>query len=449
MYELIPGSESNRTTRQRSPWTWGIVTVLALLVIGAGATVAWGAAAYLNAPARSDVAGASSDYMPISSPQTDVATQLVRDLSQIVLPTATPRAQVIVQPPPDGIDYETAVFMNIYAQVNPSVVHLSIYQLGSSIVGQSSVTGIDVDALYPMSTGSGFVWDTEGHLVTNNHVVEGADRIVVRFSDGTMSVGEVVGTDVDSDLAVVQMDPEGYDLLPIALGDLNEVQVGQRVAAIGNPFGLEGTLTTGIVSAIGRTIPARASFSIPASIQTDAPINPGNSGGPLLNEQGELIGVNAQIRSEERANSGVGFAIPVSIVERVVPALIDEGSYAHPYMGVSGLTFSPICAEEQGLPATLRGAVVSRVLLNTPAQRAGLQAGNVQIDSEYFDICPDTVGGDVITAVNGESVISFDDVLSFLQRFTSPGDTITLTILRDGRLIDVPLTLAARPRTVQ
>ncbi len=237
------------------------------------------------------------------------------------------------------------------------------------------------------------------------------------------------------------------DLHPIIRGDLNEVRVGQRVAAIGNPFGLEGTLTTGIVSAIGRTIPARASFSIPASIQTDAPINPGNSGGPLLNERGELIGVNAQIRSEERANSGVGFAIPVSIVERVVPSLIAEGAYAHPYMGVSGITYSPICADEQQLPRALRGAVVSRVLIGTPAQRAGLQAGSAEIDSEYFDVCPDTVGGDVITAVNGQSVISFDDVLAYLQVFTSPGETISLTILRNGESIEVPLTLAARPRT--
>jgi len=449
VYELIPGGEENRARSRRSPWFWGIVTVLALLVVVSGAAVAWGAVAYLNAPARVNVADETSQFMEIAALPSDVETQPIRAISQITLPTATPRAQVIVQPPPEGVDYETAVFMNVYTQVNPSVVHLSIYQLGSSIVGESSVTGIDRDTLYPISTGSGFVWDTEGHLVTNNHVVEGADRILIRFSDGTMSVGEVVGTDVDSDLAVVQMDPEGYTLHPIVLGDLNNVQVGQRVAAIGNPFGLEGTLTTGIVSAIGRTIPARASFSIPASIQTDAPINPGNSGGPLLNEKGELIGVNAQIRSEERANSGVGFAIPVSIVERVVPALIAEGRYAHPYMGVSGLTFSPICAQEQGLPSTVRGAVVSRVLVGTPAQRAGLQAGRTEIDSEYFDVCPDMVGGDLITAVNGEGVISFDDVLSYLQRFTSPGDTITLSILRNGVEIEVSLTLDARPSTVR
>lgn len=445
MYELIPGGETQYASGRRRPWLSGIVAIVALAVVVASAAL-WGAFSNRDATIATEAVHAIPGDTNLSALLSDANSQPIAQLAQVNLPTATPRAQVIVQPPPEGIDYETAVFMNVYEQVNPSVVHMSIYQLGSTIVGQG-ISGIDADTYYPVSSGSGFVWDTEGHLVTNNHVVAGADRIVIRFSDGTMSVGEVVGTDVDSDLAVVQMDPAGYVLHPIALGDLNKVRVGQRVAAIGNPFGLEGTLTTGIVSAIGRSIPARASFSIPASIQTDAPINPGNSGGPLLNEQGELIGVNAQIRSEERANSGVGFAIPVSIVERVVPDLIANGAYSHPYMGISALTFSPICAGEQRLSPSLRGAVVATVLEDTPAEQAGIRAGTIPVDSEYFDICPQARGGDVITAVNDQSVISFDDVLSFLQRFTSPGETITLTIMRNGESIDVPLTLAARPRT--
>lgn len=358
--------------------------------------------------------------------------------------TTPAQPQVVIQPPPDGVDYESAVLMQIYLDVNPSVVNISIYQLGANI-HTGDVPGLNPDEYYQASGGSGFVWDSDGHIVTNNHVVEGADRIVVRFSDGTMSVATLVGTDADSDLAVVKIDPSGYTLVPVRHGNLDDVRVGQRVAAIGNPFGLEGTLTAGIVSAIGRSIPARASFSIPASIQTDAPINPGNSGGPLLNEKGEVIGVNAQIRSEERANSGVGFAIPIPIVERVVPALIADGGYQHPYIGISGSTLSPICAEELDIDPTLRGALVLDVLRNTPAQRAGLKAGTQALEPLYPEICPSVRGGDLITAINEEAVSSFDGVLAYLQRYTSPGDTVNLTVLRAGRYYEIPVTLTARP----
>ena len=276
-------------------------------------------------------------------------------------------------------------------------------------------------------------------------MVEGADEVQVTFSDGTAAIAEVVGSDPDSDLAVLRIDPTGYTLLPVAQGRLEDVYVGMRVAAIGNPFGLEGTLTSGIVSAIGRSIPARGNFSIPDSIQTDAAINPGNSGGPLLNEQGEVIGVNAQIRSEERANSGVGFAIPINIVQRVVPALIANGAYEHSYMGVSGGTLSPICAEDLGVPPELRGAVVNQVLPGSPAARAGLRGGNGDSGTRYLSICPTQRGGDIIVAINDEPVTKFDDVLAFLQRATSPGDTITLTVWRNGEILTVNLTLAPRP----
>ncbi len=377
---------------------------------------------------------------PVQSNATYLGTNM--PVAQAV---ATPvQPQVVIQPPPEGVDYESAVLMQIYQDVNPSVVNLSIYQLGSTI-HSDTVPGINPNEYYQASGGSGFVWDGAGHIVTNNHVVEGADRIVVRFSDGTMSVATLVGNDEDSDLAVVKIDPTGYPIVPVRRGNLDDVRVGQRVAAIGNPFGLEGTLTSGIVSAIGRSIPARASFSIPASIQTDAPINPGNSGGPLLNEKGEVIGVNAQIRSDERANSGVGFAIPIPIVERVVPALIADGSYRHPYIGISGSTLSPICAVELDLDPSLRGALVVDVLRNTPAQRAGLIAGSDRIVPLYPEICPSARGGDLITAINGTPVTSFDGVLAYLQRYTSPGNTVKLTVLRDGEYYEIPVTLAARP----
>jgi 2-alkenal reductase len=307
---------------------------------------------------------------------------------------------------------------------------------------------LDPDGLLPFSSGSGFVWDPEGHIVTNNHVVEGAEEVQITFSDGTVAVAEVVGVDPDSDLAVLRIDPLGYDLVPVRRGQMEDVAVGMRVAAIGNPFRLEGTLTSGIVSAIGRSIPARDNFSIPDSIQTDAAINPGNSGGPLLNEQGEVIGVNAQIRSEGGSNSGVGFAIPINIVERVVPALITDGEYQHSYMGVSGGTLSPICAEELGVPHELRGAIVGQVLPDSPAERAGLRAGEEPTETHYPSICPLQRGGDIILAINDQPVTKFDDVLAYLQRTTSPGDTVTLTIWRNGETVQLDLTLAARPSSL-
>ena len=413
----------NSNSRSSSGLVWlGITAILAFVFVGCMIVFA-----------------ASAIFLPSRT----VARATGAAVAQVQLPTPTPRPQVIVAPP-DGVDYESAVFMNIYDQVNPSVVNISVLQLGSTL-RETVMSGLDQDSYYEASGGSGFVWDAEGHIVTNNHVVEGADQLLIRFSDGLMSVAEVVGTDLDSDLAVVKIDPEGYNLRPVTRGNLDEVRVGQRVAAIGNPFGLDGTLTTGIVSALGRSIPARASFSIPASVQTDAPINPGNSGGPLLNERGEVIGVNAQIRSEERANSGVGFAIPIAIVERVVPALIAQGRYEHPYMGISGSTLSPICAAEQGLDPSLRGAVVVAVLQGTPAARAGFHSGVRAADTKYPQICPETRDGDLITAINGQRVVSFDEILSYLQRYTSPGDTINFTVLRDGAYIDVALTLGARP----
>ena len=362
------------------------------------------------------------------------------------LPVTPPTPITIIARPEGGLDYESAVFSNIYSAVNPSVVNIRILGQSSTLLPEGELPrGVDPEDYFAFTSGSGFVWDSEGHIVTNNHVVADADQVQVIFSDGRTAVAEVVGADLDSDLAVLVIDPDGYELSPVRLGDLNSVFVGMRVAAIGNPFGLQGTLTTGIVSALGRSIPARANYSIPDSIQTDAPINPGNSGGPLLNEQGEVIGVNAQIRSEDRANSGIGFAIPISIVKRVVPVLIEEGKYTHPYIGISGQTFSPICADELDLPKELRGAMVMNVLSRTPADRAGLRAGDQALNSTYPGLCPDRSGGDVITAIEDQSVSTFDDILIYLQRHTSPGDTVTLTLVREGESIELDLTLVARP----
>lgn len=392
------------------------------------------------------------------SSRVERAEELVRPAA-----VATPVPVQPIQIGPDVEDYETAILSAIYAQVAPSVVNVETLSLGSSLQRDQSFLfptppsgtpivpefRIDPDSLIPRGQGSGFVWDLDGHIVTNAHVVDDADQVQVKFSDGTVTIAEVVGLDAHSDLAVLRIDPEGYPLMPVARGNIDEVNVGDRVAAIGNPFGFEGTLTSGIVSAIGRSIPALTSFSIPEAIQTDAVINPGNSGGPLLNERGEVIGVNAQIRVSDLGNTGIGFAIPISIVERVVPVLIVEGEYEHSYIGISGNTYSPICAEVLGFPKTIRGAYISAVLSGTPAARAGLRGGTEAVESNLLGVCPEMAGGDLILAIGDQPVTQFDDLLIYLERNTSPGDTVELTILRDGeeRVIDV--TLAARPDRAQ
>lgn len=368
-------------------------------------------------------------------------------------PTAVPQAPIVIQPGSDGFDYETAVLTAIYEKVNLSVVNVDVLSFGRNLPIPDQLLPnpdeLNPDDLFPRGQGSGFVWDTEGHIVTNAHVVAGADQVQITFPDGTMSIAEVVGLDQHSDLAVLSIDPEGYTLIPVARGDLDSMVPGMRVAAIGNPFGFEGTLTSGIISAIGRSIPAATNFSIPEAIQTDAAINPGNSGGPLLNEKGEVIGVNAQIRSSQSGNTGVGFAIPITIVERVVPALIAEGSYEHSYIGLSGNTFSPICAESMGLSTDIRGAYVAQILPGTPAARSGLRGGSQQADTNLIGVCPQSIGGDLIIAIDDQPITQFDDILIYLERYTSPGDTIVLTVLRDGREMQVEVRLAARPDSVQ
>lgn len=369
------------------------------------------------------------------------AVQAIR----VVAPAPEP---VVVIATPEGGDYESAVLKAVYAQVNPSVVNITALSSGSDLNALGTHNFNDEDLL-PAGGGSGFVWDEYGHIVTNHHVVEGSSQLQVTFNDGSVALAEIIGFDVSSDLAVLQIDPEGYTLHPVLRGEMSEVVVGNRVVAIGNPFGLVGTMTSGIVSALNRSLTASNNFNIPAAIQTDAAINPGNSGGPLLNEQGEVIGVNAQIRSEVRANSGVGFAIPIAIVERVVPALITEGKYQHSYMGVRGETLSPICAEDLQIDKSLRGAYVSEVIRGTPAARAGLRGGRGASQTKYLGICPENSGGDIILAINDEPISSFDDILAYLEYYTSPGDVVTLKVLRDGQTILLEMTLAPRPEAIE
>ena len=265
----------------------------------------------------------------------------------------------------------------------------------------------------------------------------------VTFSEGTIQPARIVGQDPHSDLAVLRMEQMPENVGPLSLGDMEELAVGQSVAAIGNPFGLEGTLPWELSSALGRTIPALTPFSIPESIQIDAAINLGNSGGPLLNLEGEVIGVNAQIETDgtSRSNSGVGFAIPVSIIERVIPVLIQEGSYEWSWMGVQGGDVTPVLAKAIGLE-NARGAYIAAVASGGPAEKAGLQGASQET---VVNGRPVVIGGDVITKIDGRDVRSFDDLLIYIATQSNPGEQVNFTVLRDGYPQEIILTLEARP----
>ena len=302
-------------------------------------------------------------------------------------------------------------FINIYEQVNPAVVHIGV---GG---GQ----------------GSGFVYDTQGHIVTNNHVVEGGGQIVVAFADGRQEPAQLIGTDPDSDLAIIRVNVPANELSPITLADSDQLKVGQIVIAIGNPFGLSGTMTTGIISSLDRELEGNR-YLIPDVIQTDAAINPGNSGGPLLDLQGHVIGVNSAIRSASNSSSGVGFAVPANIVQAVAPQLIANGTVSHPWLGISGGALSPNGAEQLGLSESATGVIVSTVTAGGPAAAAGLRGGNTQ-----------GFGGDIITAIDGQPVQAVEDLLGYLVQHTAVGQIVTLDVLRNGEAITVPLILGARP----
>src|ERR671913_2598 len=301
--------------------------------------------------------------------------------------------------------------------------------------------------------GSGFVYDTNGHVITNNHVTAGGKDLHITFSDGTIYTGKVVGSDPHSDLAILLLDDVPKEkLFPLKLGNSSNLIVGQTVAAVGNPFGLSGSLTEGIVSGLGRLLPSApenifgtdnriASFSIPDIIQTDAAINPGNSGGPLLNLNGEVIGINSAIFSNTGVYAGVGFAIPSNTLKKVIPELIEKGSYQHPWIGITGIDVTPDIAEKMNLTEA-RGFLVIDVNSNGPADKAGIRGGDKidMIDGREVEL-----GGDIILAIDGNPVRKIDDVLSHLEREKSVGDKISLTIIRDGIVQEKNTTLEARP----
>lgn len=344
-----------------------------------------------------------------------------------------PTAPIVVPPAVDRVSQQ-ATLVDIYNQISPGVV--SIQVISTEGGGQ----------------GSGFVVDQDGHIITNYHVVEGATDLEVHFPSGFKAHAEIIGEDLDSDIAVVMVDAPPEELHPLPFGNSDSVEVGQTVIAIGNPFGLSGTMTVGIISARGRTLdslresPGGQFFSAGDILQTDAAINPGNSGGPLLNLNGEVIGVNRAIRTETfqldgtPTNAGIGFAIPVNIVSQVLPVLIETGEYSYPYLGISSLPDLSLRVQEALDLPQATGAYVTLVTPGSPADRAGVRGGDTPTEIPGLN-----AGGDLIVAIDGMDILEFGELLSYLLNNKRPGDTVVLTVLRDGETVDLELTLGERP----
>jgi S1-C subfamily serine protease len=338
---------------------------------------------------------------------------------------------------------------DLFSKVEKSVVQ----------VASKEDTGISLGS----RLGSGFVYDRNGHIVTNYHVIAGGTsegKVQITFLDGSTYNARLIGGDPFSDLAVLQLDGENipsYKLVPLPIGDSTTLRVGELVVAIGNPFGLSGSMTEGIVSGLGRMLPSAeqeeelemipsniapsAGFLIPDIIQTDAPINPGNSGGPLLNIRGEVIGINTAIFSTTGASAGIGFAIPSNTIKNVIPSLITKGDYQHPYLGIVGVDITPEIAEALGLTEA-RGFLVTDVSSGSPAQKAGIQGGSSLANVNGREIA---MGGDVILKVDEHTVRKLDDVLTYLEREKKVGEAVQLTILRNGGTENINLTLGPRP----
>jgi S1-C subfamily serine protease len=318
----------------------------------------------------------------------------------------------------------------------------SVVQITSKVSTSSNII-INGNPLEGQSSrlGSGFVYDDAGHIVTNNHVVDGADTVDVTFIDGNTYSAKVIGKDAYSDLAVLKItDNMTEQMAALLIGNSSDLQVGDPLIAIGNPFGLSDTMTTGIVSQLGRLLPnEEAGFSIPNTIQTDAAINPGNSGGPLLNARGEVVGVNSAIKSSTGDFSGVGFAIPSSTLQQIIPVLIEKGQYSHPWLGIAGANLTPELTQKLGLAKNYKGVLISSVMQGGPADKAGIMGTKEDGQGNI------TQKGDVITAVDGQPVKRIEDVIMYMEEHRSVGDKVKITLERDGSTHDVTIVLEARP----
>jgi serine protease Do len=341
-------------------------------------------------------------------------------------------------------------FKELFARAKDSVVQVTVRGTPFPFVDNST-----------FAIGSGFVFDRQGHIITNNHVIYGGSNVTVTFSNGTIYTAEVVGADIFSDIAVLNVvtkeeeSAQGVskEFIPLPLGNSSILAIGDEVAAIGNPFGLTGSMTTGVVSGLGRLIPiqttnitttpeARA-FSIPNIIQTDAAINPGNSGGPLLNMNGEVVGLNTAVLSSGQFFSGIGFSIPSDTLRTIVPALIANGTYLHPWVGIAGTDIIPEIALALGLEEA-RGVLVVDITPGSPADKSGIRGGDMPV-TNITGIEELRLGGDIIMNVDDQRVNKTDDLLSYIETNKQVGDTVTMTILRDGELIEIDLVLGSRP----
>lgn len=327
----------------------------------------------------------------------------------------SPRAELVTE--------AERLYADVYNRVAPSVVSIT-----------TSSRGASDEQFFADGSGSGFIVDQQGHIVTNFHVIDGAERIEINMFDGTILEASVIGIDPDSDLAVIKVSISSDRLVPVPLGNSDDLLVGQSVLAMGNPFNKDWTLTYGIVSALNRTIIGLNNYSIGGVIQTDAAINPGNSGGPLLNLRGEVIGVNSQIEllNGVRQNAGVGYAIPSNLVSRVFTDIINFGQVQYSYIGITNRPIDLNLIDEFNLPNNIRGVAVRQVRPNTPAARGGLQTMGLN-------------SIDVITAVDGVTIRSFDELVGYLSIYTRPGQTVQLTVFRNGASVNLSVTLDVRP----
>ena len=322
----------------------------------------------------------------------------------------------------------TITLSEIFEKVEPSVVSITVQKT-------------EEDGTITQTVGSGFVFDEIGHIITNAHVIRDGEKVTVTFLDGRSYKVKIVGVDESTDVAVVLTDSNNTSLNPLVTGDSESLKVGDSVAAIGNPFGLSGSMSSGIVSQLGRLIPSDTGFLIPDVIQTDTAINPGNSGGPLLNMNGETIGINTAIQSVTGDFAGIGFAIPSQTFKKIVPILIEAGQYQHPWIGVSGVDIYPDLADVLGVDDSI-GFLLITVVEDSPASKAGLQGSNQTVNVDGLDY---NIGGDIILSVDGVDVRKINDILIHLQREKEVGDEMILGILRDGQMFDVTITLQPRP----
>jgi S1-C subfamily serine protease len=342
------------------------------------------------------------------------------------IPTAAPTPQLPGSDVYAQIDAVDTIMNSLYERVSPSVVHIT-----SRTQSVDSYYGV----VPSEGTGSGFAFDNQGHIVTNNHVVAGATSVDVLLASGASLPADVVGVDEYYDLAVLLVNVPANTLSPLELGDSTQLKVGQRVIAIGNPFGLDRTLTSGLISALGRRVETSSASVIGQAIQTDAAINPGNSGGPLLDMRGRVVGVNTAINSPTGGSVGIGFAVPVNVIKRVVPSLISTGHYAHPNLGLSAVELGSQVNPRPGDPP--RGLLLAQLENNGPAAKAGLQPAQITVQRRRYTF----TGGDIIVAVGGKPVATNNDLLVELEENFRPGDKVNLTVVRDGKNIEVAVTL--------